>query len=117
LRGDGVIFVGDLGAMLTGFTGGPMALSEERKRTFAEPEKSLPRSIGHYEEWILACRGGEPARCHFEFGSAVTEVALLGVIAQRTGEYLQWDAENMRFSNNDDANELIAPPYRAGWSL
>jgi predicted dehydrogenase len=117
IREDGVIFVGDKGALLTGFVGGPMALSKERKATFTEPAPTLPRSIGHYIEWIEACKGGKPANCHFEFGSVVTEVALLGVIAQRTGKYLEWDAEDMRFTNDQDANVLINPPRREGWSI
>ncbi len=117
LRGDGVIFVGDMGAMLTGFTGGPMALSEKRKKDFQEPQKTLPRTDGHYMEWVNACKGGKPAFCEFGFGSKLTEVALLGALAQRTGEYLEWDAENGRTTNNEAANALIDPPYREGWAL
>ena len=30
---------------------------------------------------------------------------------------LEWDAERMRVTNNDEANEYINPPYRPGWSL
>ena len=38
-------------------------------------------------------------------------------MAVRTGKYLVWDAENARVTNDAAANELVAPPYRAGWSL
>jgi predicted dehydrogenase len=116
-REDGVLFVGDKGALLTGFVGGPMVLSEERKASFTEPPATLPRSIGHYREWIDACKGGRPANCNFEFAGAVTETALLGVIAQRTGKILECDADAMRFTNDEPANLLLNPPYREGWSL
>jgi predicted dehydrogenase len=116
-RGDGVLFVGDRGALLTGFTGGPMALSAERKASFTPPPATLPRSAGHYREWIDACKGGVPANCNFDFACAVTETALLGVIAQRTGKLLDWDADAMQFTNDEASTLLVHPPYREGWSL
>ncbi|MBA7651937.1 hypothetical protein ES703_59766 [subsurface metagenome] len=45
-------------------------------------------------------------------------MVLLGVIAMRVGDKkLLWDSENMRFTNSEEANELIKPAYRKGWSL
>ena len=46
----------------------------------------------------------------------MTETALLGVIAQRTGKILEWDADAMRFTNDEPATLLLNPPYREGWS-
>ena len=100
---------------LSGFTGGPKLLSEAA--SFTPPEKTLPRTPGHYPEWIAACKGGKPASCEFGFGALLTETALLGVIAVRTGKRLEWDAAAGRFTNDADANALIAPAYRSGWSL
>jgi hypothetical protein len=77
----------------------------------------VPRTIGHYQEWIVACKGGKTPNCNFEFGSLLTETALLGVIAQRTGKCLSFDAEAAQITNEKDANGLIQEPYRAGWSL
>ncbi|MFC1541481.1 Gfo/Idh/MocA family protein [Candidatus Latescibacterota bacterium] len=117
LGSDGVIFIGDKGAMITGFTGGPIRLDNEREKSFEPPPKTLQRTQGHYLEWIEACKGGKPANCNFEFGSLITEVALLGVIAQRMDRYMEWDSENALFTNYDEANVLVNPPYRTGWSL
>jgi hypothetical protein len=77
----------------------------------------VPRTIGHYDEWIAAAKGGKPANCNFEFGSLLAKTALLGVIAQPTGRQLQWDAESLRITNDTEAHELINPPYRERWSL
>ena len=35
----------------------------------------------------------------------------------RTGrrQTVKWDGENMRFTNNDDANKLVSRSYRAGY--
>ena len=114
---DGMMFVGDKGVLLSGFTGGPSLVTEAQKKSFTPPPKTLARSTGHYLEWIAAAKGGQPANCNFEFASLLAETALLGVIAQRTERYLFWDAAGMRFTNDDEANALVNPPYRSGWSL
>jgi predicted dehydrogenase len=114
---DGLMFDGEKGTLLNGFTGGVKFLSAEQQRALTPPAKTLPRSTGHYMEWVDAAKGGKPANCNFDFAGPVTEIALLGVIAQRTGKYLEWDAANMRIANNPAANQFINPPYRAGWSL
>ncbi len=113
LGGSGILFVGDRGVLLSAFSGGPRAIG----KPFEPPPKTLPRSAGHYQEWIAAAKGGPPAKCNFDFGALLTETALLGVMAVRTGKCLVWDAENARVTNEAAANELVAPPYRAGWSL
>ncbi|MBZ5586165.1 MAG: hypothetical protein LAQ30_29065 [Acidobacteriia bacterium] len=114
---EGVLFVGEKGTLWSGFSGGPKFLSAAQQKAITPPPKTLPRTAGHYLEWIEAAKGGKPATCNFSFGSRLTEIALLGVIAQRTGKYLEWDADQGRFTNNPDANELLNPPYRAGWKL
>lgn len=38
-------------------------------------------------------------------------------IAIRTGKLLEWDGAGMRFTNAEEADRLLAPEYRPGWSL
>ncbi len=47
----------------------------------------------------------------------MTEVALLGALALRTGHLLEWDSAAMRVTNYEPANALVDPPYRKGWTL
>ena len=42
---------------------------------------------------------------------------LLGCAALRTGQHLKWDGPAMRFTNSSDANRLLEPQYRNGWSF
>jgi hypothetical protein len=114
---DGLLFVGEKGTLLSGFSGGIHFLSDEQKKSLIAPPKTLPRTKGHYVEWVNACKGGAPANCNFEFAAPLTEIALLGVVAQRTGKFLLWDAEGMRFPNDAAATQLLKPEYRKGWSL
>ncbi|MCX6631093.1 MAG: hypothetical protein NTW28_26065 [Candidatus Solibacter sp.] len=115
---DGMYFSGEKGVIWSGFTGGPSVLGDELKRSFAPPAKTVARTTDHYLEWIAAAKGGPPANCNFEFGSLITEVALLGVIAQRSpNRHLDWDSGNLRIPNDAAANEFVQPSYRNGWSL
>jgi predicted dehydrogenase len=114
---DGLMFIGEKGTLLSGFSGGIRFLSADQEKNLAAPPKTLPRTKDHYVEWVNACKGGAPANCNFDFAAPLTEIALLGVIAQRTGRFLEWDAGAMRFSNDAAATGLLTPQYRAGWSL
>ena len=111
--GDGLYVIGDKGKLL-----GHRPIPESRAREIGRPPRVLPRSSGHYKEWIDACKGGKPAGSDFVLHAAhLAEVVLLGNIAIRTEEKLYWDAEAMAFKNSPAANALINPPYRKGWSL
>jgi predicted dehydrogenase len=114
---DGILFIGEKGILASGFTGGPRLLTEARRKDFTPPPKNLPRTVGHYLEWIEACKGGQAASCNFDFGSQLTEICQLGVSAQRSGRYLAYDAAEMRFTNDMDANQYLHEQYRPGWSL
>ncbi len=112
-EGDWMMIVGDKGKMLR-----HRLIPDSKAREFGKPPKVLPRSPGHWVEWINACKGGPPAGSNFvDHAAHLAEVVLLGNIAIRTGEKLYWDAANMKFVNNDKANALVNPPYRAGWLL
>jgi hypothetical protein len=114
---DGILFIGEKGILASGFTGGPRLLTEAKRKDFTPPPKSLPRTVGHYLEWIEACKNGQAASCNFDFGSQLTEICQLGVSAQRSGRYLAYDAAEMRFTNDVDANQYLHEQYRPGWSL
>jgi predicted dehydrogenase len=115
---EGLLFVGEKGKMLTGYSGGKVRLLPEKNfRDFQSPPKTLTRTIGHYKEWVEACKGGRPANCNFDFGSRMTEVAQLGTIAARAARLLEWDPDRMTVTNDTEANGWVNPPYRKGWSL
>lgn len=111
--GDGTLIVGDEGMLL-----GAQLLPEEKFQDAAKPPEVLPRSPGHYKEWLQACKGGEPAGSNFvDHAADLAAVVLMGNIAIRTEKKLYWDAEKLQFTNSDEANALIDPPYREGWRV
>jgi hypothetical protein len=47
----------------------------------------------------------------------MTENLLLGTIACRTQQKLQWDHANCKATNCPEADQFIRKQYRAGWTL
>ena len=104
--------------MLCGFSGrSPRLIPETKMKEYGRPPKTLPRSIGHYQEWIEACKGGKPAGCNFNFAGPLTESVLLGNIALRVKGKLSWDSKRMLLTNSDKANRYVEAPYRTGWAI
>ena len=115
-----VLFVGSKGLLATQIEVIPpryKLLPEEAYADFQPPPRSIPRSRGHYREWLLACKGGPPALCRFDYSGPLAETILLGCVAYRTGEKLQWDAQNLKATNCAEAERFIRRSYREGWAL
>lgn len=119
LPGSGVAILGEKGRMFSpdDYCSTYELLPKEDFANFQKPAPSLPRSPGHAEEWLRACKGGEPAMSNFDYASALTETILLGNLAIVTGEPIYWDSENLRAINCPKADYYINTPYRKGWTL
>ena len=115
----GVIFVGDKGKILASDENAqhPRLLPVTLANDFPPPAKTLPRSPGHQQEWIAACKGGQPAGAHFDYAGPLTENVLLGNLAIRAGKKLNWDGQAMKCANVPEANDLVHCKYREGWTL
>jgi predicted dehydrogenase len=113
----GVLYVGTKGKILTGSHGarGIRLIPESKMAAYQRPPKTLPRSVGHHQEWINACKGGDPAGINFDKAGPLTEIVLLGVLALRFDKKLIWDAETMTFPNAPEANQFVDKVYRTGW--
>lgn len=121
-EGNGALLVGDKGSLIHGSHGAGMlrVLPRGLGKSLEKPVQTLPRvkDNAHEQDWIRACKDGNPASSHFEYGGALTEMVLLGVLAMRVKDTkLMWDGAAMQFTNNDEANALLNPPRREGWEL
>ncbi len=115
----GILFVGDKGKMLK-----HRLIPESRSKEYGKPPEVLPRSPGHFEEWIEACKGGKPAGSNFDHAGLLAEVVLLGNVALRvelreklTRTKLLWDGPNMKITNLSEANQFLQREYRKDWTL
>ncbi|HYC40268.1 MAG TPA: Gfo/Idh/MocA family oxidoreductase [Chitinophagaceae bacterium] len=135
----GVLFIGRRGKLLLDCYGAnprllPTRLMQE-KRMPKEKIKRVPE--GHYLQWVNACIAGygkAETSSPFEFAGPFTESILMGNLAIRswmlrnpnlTGwddkylgrKKLLWDAQNMKVTNFDEANQFVRREYRDGWNL
>jgi predicted dehydrogenase len=115
----GTIYVGDKGVIFDN-----LILPKSLRESYKPPTPYIPPSPGHYMEWILACKGGEPAGSNFDWAGPLTEAVLLGNIALRkelreklNSQVLNFDADKLRFSNCPEANNFLTYEYRKGWEL
>ena len=116
--GNGTVFVGSKGYMATSQRGeGVWLLPASRWSEYKLPPQLLPRGVNHQQDWIRACKGGAAPVSQFSVASKYIEWLALGPIALRVPGKLMWDAKNLRFSNSDEANKLLAPYVRKGWEL
>jgi predicted dehydrogenase len=116
---NGRMLVGDKGFILEN-----EVYPESRAKHVGVIRKTIARSDGHYQEWILACKGGKPAGSNFDWAGPLAESVLLGNVALRsqlredlTLCKLLWDSDAFKFTNLEEANQFLRRDYRAGWSL
>jgi len=112
----GVLFIGRQGMLMADYNQRKL-LPEGKFADFQPPPQSIPDSTGHHQEWITACKTGGATTCNFDYSGPLTEAALLGSVAYRTGERLQWDAKNLKATNCPKADQYLRRKYRAGWTL
>lgn len=123
LPGSGMIMVGEKQNIITG--GRPnnaqlmMSKSEWENWVANEmPEPTIPRiEGGPQQEFFRAVKGDGPLPgSNFDYAADLTEMALLGVLAQRFNTRVEYDAASMKVTNNERLNDYIKEPVRAGWS-
>ena len=114
LGGNGALYIGDRGKMLD-----HRIIPEDKAKQIKPPPPSIPRVPGHHEDFLIACRGGRPACSNFDFAGNLTAAALVGNVAIRADQRIEWDADTLRPKNCSDSRVLrvIRREYRSGWTL
>jgi predicted dehydrogenase len=81
------------------------------------PTQTVPRvSGGPFREWLRAIKGiGSEPGSNFSYSAKLTEIILLGVLAQRFNTRIEWDAKNARITNHPELNAFVKEPVRKGW--
>lgn len=86
----------------------------ELKRMFAE---FAAEKRDHYRMWTDAILAGTAANSPFDYAGHLTEIVMLGTIAQRVPDrILRWDAAALAF-DDPAATALVRRQYRPGWEI
>lgn len=128
----GVIIEGTKGKIMCGTYGSDPKLLPTSRMQNINVKQSIKRvPEGHYLQWVNACIAGygkNELSSPFEYAGPLTESILMGNLALRswmikdaTGKFsgrkkLLWDAQNMKITNFDEANQFVKREYRSGWS-
>jgi predicted dehydrogenase len=125
LPGSASLFIGTKGKLLVegDYGNSPRLIPETAMQDYKRPAESIPRSPGHHQEWIAACRGEKPwnypGSNFAEYAGPLTENMLLAAMAQRIGEVgfkIECDAVS-RTIKTKEALALAGREYRKGWVL
>ncbi|WP_442844834.1 Gfo/Idh/MocA family protein [Leeuwenhoekiella sp. H156] len=139
--GNGVLIIGTKGKMMCGTYGRNAQLlptSKTAETQVAEKYERVPGGAeGHYRQWVeaaLAGYGKKEVSSPFSVAGPLTETLLIANLAIRgfdirkeredgrydyPGRYIEmlWDADNMRVTNFEEANQFVRRNYREGWKL
>ena len=90
------------------------------------PSTTLPRiegargsDDGQKLEWVQAIRAGKPslAMSNFDYASNLTESMLLGNVAVRSGEAIDYKPETGEIAGSSSASQYLKPYFRKGWEI
>ncbi|MGI9545574.1 MAG: Gfo/Idh/MocA family oxidoreductase [Cyclobacteriaceae bacterium] len=116
---EGMMFVGDKGKILAGFRGEKPEMipsakmqSYQGKKVLAEFEREEST-----DTWIRSIKNNKESPGSFLNAGCVTEAINLAAVALRSNKQVIYDAENMKITNDAEANQYLTREYRPGWEL
>ncbi len=121
LPNGGMIMIGDKKTIITG--GRPndarLLVPEEELKEFMKnpPAQTIPRveEDKPVQEWVAAIKNDTLPVSNFGYSATMMEAFQVGVLAQRFGGTIKYDAENMKAVGRPELNPYIKEPARKGW--
>lgn len=92
-------------------------IPEDKAKDMASSLPEFHKSTtDHFSNFLLACKGEEKTLSPFDVSGPLSQVFVLGTLAQRLNTKLVFDRETKTITNHKLANQLLkgAPP-RKGW--
>jgi predicted dehydrogenase len=83
-------------------------------------EKDLERHVApairyHMKDFLAAIDARSKPVADIEEGYISTASCIMANLSMKLGRTLAWDPQQQRIANDDEANRLLARPYRAPW--
>ena len=92
-------------------------IPESKMKDMASKLPEIPKGqSNHAKNFLLAAKGQEKCRSSFDVAGPLSQVLVLGVLAQRLNTKLAFDRQTKQITNDKLANDLlVGPPPRKGW--
>ncbi|MCC5939432.1 MAG: Gfo/Idh/MocA family oxidoreductase [Lunatimonas sp.] len=141
---NGVLIIGEKGIISTNINDSSplmpkLYLNDGTQEFGPEVEEMDEPEYGHQRKWVDACKAGFNSKEHkeltssFDYAGPMTETVLMGNLAIRSyllrrenskgqmeffaRKKLLWDGENMRITNQEEANQFVGRTYREGFKV
>jgi predicted dehydrogenase len=122
-RDHGVAFIGNLGTLVVDRSKWEIIPEVENGeyKTPAIPTQSRGGNDGgldnHTKNFIECIKSRQKPNCDVWTAANTAINAHLGNIAYKSGRKVYWDAQNMTFKDDKEANQLVKANYQNGWKL
>jgi predicted dehydrogenase len=125
MASEGILFVGDGGAIMADFLGqNPILFAKGKSEPLWKDQASLQDARrrqagrgGSHSSWLQAVKGGEPSPGSFANAGPITDAVNLGTVALRAGKKVLLDSQKLAITNVAGANKYLYREYREGWKL
>lgn len=116
---NGVEFYGSNGRMLLSKRGKLQVFGKGVKSIEAKLKGAKPELMGHADDFLDSIRNNRRPNADIETAHLSASLCHLGNIATRVGRTLEFDPQQERVLNDDEAQQLISRQYREGghWAI
>lgn len=121
-KGGGFLMIGEKGAIINlgDYCEAPALVGQKAHEEWvaSNPKKTLERATkpGNPQgEWTHAIKNGLVCGSNFDYSVPLTNLCLVGNLAMRVGQPIEWDPETLTVKGNPDAAKFIKRVYRKGW--
>lgn len=118
----GMLMIGDKKTLITGPRPDKpkLLVPDEEWNEFKDnkPAQTIPR-VGQnqpVQEWVDAIKSGTLPGSNFDYATGLMEMSQVGVLAQRFGGTIKYNAKKMKAKGRPELDDYIKEPGRKGWA-
>ena len=113
----GIYFHGDKATLLADYGMFKIIPEDDPKAEVKLPAPSLPRSKGHYREWIDCIKSRQEPSCNVFYHHKVNVPCCLANLSLKLGRSIQFDPKTETVVGDEEAAKGLQPNYRPPWTL
>jgi predicted dehydrogenase len=113
----GIYFHGEHATLFCNYGTYTIVPEADPKAELQLPDKTLPRSKGHYREWIDCIKSRKQPSCNVFYHHKVNVPCCLANLSLRLGRSIRFDPTTGTAVGDDEANRALMPTYRKPWTL